>query len=47
MHILPYKRYPAEIVYGCGIKSVKDLNAEIADNGISDEISPGSLITGI
>ena len=33
---LPYKKYPAEMVCGCVIKSVKKLNAEIVDNGISD-----------
>ena len=40
-----HKKYPAVMVCGCVIKSVKELNAEIVDNGISDELSPGTLIT--
>ena len=46
VHKLPYKRYPSEMVCGCVIKSVKDLNGEVADNGILDVLSPGTLVTG-
>ena len=43
---LPYNIYPVEMVCSCVVKSVKDFNIEVADDGISDELSPGTLITG-
>jgi len=46
VHRLSYKRYPSEMVCGCVIKSVKDLNEEVASNGISDVLSPGTLVIG-
>ena len=46
MHRLPYKIYPVEMVIRCVIKSVKDLNNAISDDGISDYLSPGTLVTG-
>ena len=46
VHRLPYKIYPVEMVCGCVVRSVKYLNIDMADDGISDELSPGTLITG-
>ena len=43
---LPYKVYPIEMVCGCIVKIVKDLNIEVAEDGLSDMLSPGTLITG-
>ena len=43
---LPYKVYPIEMVCGCLTKVVKDINIEVAEDGLSDVLSPGTLITG-
>ena len=46
VHRLPFSVYPVEMVCGCLIKVTKDLNMEIAGDGVSKELSPGTLITG-
>ena len=46
VHRLPFSFYPVEMVCGCLIKVTKDLNMEIAEDGVSKELSPGMLITG-
>ena len=34
------------MVCGCVVKSITDLNIKVADDGISDELSPETLISG-
>lgn len=34
------------MVYGCVVKTIKDLNQLLSPNGISDTISPSTMITG-
>ena len=46
VHRLPFARYPKEIVIGCVTHSVKSLNQVPADNGISEDQSPATLVTG-
>ena len=47
VHRLPYKRYPIEMVCGAVRKSIKDINNEVANDGVSDELSPATIIEGI
>ena len=46
LHILPYTRYPKEMVIGCVTHSVKVLNQLPADNGMSEDQGPATLVTG-
>jgi hypothetical protein len=46
IHGLPYKRYTKLMVNGCITNMVKTLNKTIADEGISDHLTPSALITG-
>ena len=46
VHRLPFAQYPKEMVIGCITHSVKCLNQLPADNGISDDQSPATLVTG-
>ena len=46
VHRLPYIRYPKEMVIGCVIHIVKCLNQLPADDGISEDQSPATLVTG-
>ena len=34
------------MVCGCIVKVIKDLNIEVAEDGLSNVLSPGTLITG-
>ena len=43
---VPFEVYPIEMVCGCVIKSVKDLNTEVAEDGLSDTLSSCTLVTG-
>ena len=47
IHHLPYKRYPIEMVCGCVIKLVKELNCVVSNNGVSKDLTPGTLVTGV
>lgn len=47
VHGLPYRRYPTEMVCGVVIKSIKDLNNEIPNDGVSENVPPGPIISGI
>ena len=46
VHCLPYKRYPKAMIAGCIRNVINKLNQLPAENGISDELSPSTLITG-
>ena len=46
LHDLPYRVYPKIMVEGCVCNVMKQLNALPADNGISKEMSPATLVTG-
>lgn len=46
IHRCPYERYPRVMVTGCVVKAVKDLNQLPSQSGISQELSPSTLITG-
>ena len=46
IHRCPYERYPRVMVAGCVVKAVKDLNQLPSQSGISQELSPSTLITG-
>ena len=46
VHILPYTRYLKEMVTGCVTHSVKGLNQLPADDGISEDQCPATLVTG-
>ena len=41
-----YERYPRIMVTGCVVKSVKDLNQLPPNDGISQDISPDTIIIG-
>ena len=45
VHRLPFSVYPVEMVCGCLIKVTKDINMEIAVDGVCKELLPGTLIT--
>ena len=47
VHRLPYERYTKLMVSGCVVKTIKDLNQLPSPNGLSDELSPSTLITGL
>lgn len=47
VQLLPYKRCPKQMVIACVIYVIKCLNEVPDDNGISDSISPGTLISGV
>ena len=46
VHRNPYERYTKLMVTGCVVKAIKDLNQIPALDGISDDISPDTMITG-
>ena len=46
VHRLPSKIYSVEMVCVCVTKSVKDLNIEVAKDGLSYTLSPSTLVTG-
>lgn len=43
---LPYKKQPKMMTEGCVYTSIKNLNALPVLNGVSDTLSPSTLITG-
>ena len=45
-HHLPFKRYPKIMTTGCVTYNIKRLNNLPADDGVSDTMSPNTLITG-
>jgi hypothetical protein len=47
VHGLPYKRLPREMIKGVVRFAVKSLNQFPAEDGISDVISPTSIMTGV
>ena len=46
LHDLPYQSYPKIMIEGCVYNVIKQLNSLPADNGISTDMSPNTLITG-
>ena len=46
VHRNPYERYTMLMVTGCVVKAIKDLNQRPDLDGISDAISPDTMITG-
>ena len=46
IHRNQYERYPHIMVTGCVTKSINDLNQLQSFNGLSQELSPETLITG-
>ena len=46
IHGLPFRNYPRVLVTGCVNYNLKRLNNLPADDGISDTMSPNSLVTG-
>ena len=47
VHRLPFERYTKLMVSGCVIKTIKDLNQLPSPNGLSENLSPSTLITGV
>ena len=47
VHRFPFKCYPIKLVCGCVTKMTKDLNFEVANDELSDVLSPTTLIIGI
>ena len=45
-HNLSFKNYPKVLVTGCINYNIKHLNNLCADDGISDTMSPNTLVTG-
>lgn len=46
IHRLPYRRYPRIMVRGAVIKTVQEANDLPVEDGVADNISPGTLIVG-
>jgi len=46
VHSLPFKRYPRAMIAGAVVKTVQSLNELPAENGVSDTLSPKTLIVG-
>ena len=45
-HKLPFKKYPKVLTTGCVKYNIKRLNDLPPDEGISDTLSPNTLVTG-
>ena len=46
-HHLPFKRYPKIMTTGCVTYNIKRLNSLPADDGVSNTMSPNTLVTGV
>ena len=46
VHRNPYERYTKLMVTGCVVKAIKNLNQTPALDGVSDDISSDTMITG-
>ena len=46
IHDLPFRNYPRVLITGCITYNIKRLNSIPAEDGISDTMSPNTLVTG-